>query len=203
MQAIAARLGLEVVTDTAPLTAAGLRGARVLYLLAPSTALAPAEKAAVVDFVRGGGALLLVLDEEARQSLRVTGVNDVIAPFGMRLTPDTRYVPNPGALAPAGEITRAARELPYDGGRAVEGGTPLAFQLDSAGRPGQPSAAYAAPPGGGRVVVMGEAMASIFLGSAGGTRLTPSGPSAPPPGGWWGKDAAVFMEEVLAWLVGR
>ena len=36
--------------------------------------------------------MLLVLDEESRQSLATTGVNDLIAPFGMKLTPGAPYL---------------------------------------------------------------------------------------------------------------
>lgn len=136
MDTVAARAGLAVTYATQPLTAEALRGHRVLYLRAPPRAFAAPEKAAVVDFVRRGGSLLLVLDQEERQSLAVTGVNDLIAPFGMRLTADTPRVPNGGAVAAAGEINAADRELPFDGGRAVEGGAPFAWQLDSAGRRG-------------------------------------------------------------------
>lgn len=207
LDTVAARAGLRATYAGQPLTAAALRGSRVLYLRAPSKAFAAPEKAAVVDFVRGGGSLLLVLDEEGRQSLTTTGVNDLIAPFGMRLTPDAERVPNGGALATAGAsnpINRADREVPYDGGRAVEGGTPFAYQLDRAGRPGRPFAAWTTVPGGGRVVVMGEGMASLFLGERGAVRLgAPGGPSAAPGSGWWGQDSRVFMEEVLAWLARR
>jgi hypothetical protein len=36
-----------------------------------------------VGCVKQGGALPPVLDEESRQSLATTGVNDLIAPFGV------------------------------------------------------------------------------------------------------------------------
>src|SRR5262249_26944974 len=138
-----------------------------------------------------------VLDEEKRQSLATTGVNDFLSPFGLRLTPDTPYVPNPGALARAGEINQADRELPYDGGRSVEGGTPFAFQLAKEGQPAQPYGAWKKVEGGGRLIVLAEGMASLFLGSPGGQRLTEVTDNT----GYWGKDSAIFMEEVLSWLV--
>jgi hypothetical protein len=143
-----------------------------------------------------------VLDKESRQSLATTGVNDVIAPFAMRLTPDTEYVHNCGGIAKAGEINSADRELPYSGGRAVEGGTPFAYQLDRNGKPAQPFAAWKRLDGGGRIVVMAEGMASLFLGTPEGQRLTGI-PRDPAGTSYWGKDSTVFMEEVLAWLVKR
>ncbi|MCC6538744.1 MAG: DinB family protein [Bryobacterales bacterium] len=199
---IAARVGFHVSVSEQSITPASLQKARLLYLRAPSKEFSRAEKDAIVAFVKAGGSLLLVVDEEQRQPLAATGVNDLIQPFGIRLTPDTPYVHNCGAIAKAGEINRADRELPYSGGRAVEGGTPFAFQLDQEGKPAQAFAASAKVEGGGRLVVMGEGMASIFLGQKQGVRL-----SGPPRDArntvYWGQDSAIFMEEVLAWLVQR
>lgn len=191
------KLNLTMSIQEQPISADALAGSRLLYLRAPSKAFTDTEKQAITNFVRGGGALLLVLDEEKRQSLAVTGVNDLISPFGMRLTPDTPYVPNPGAIALAGEINQANREVPYDGGRAVEGGTTFAFQLDAQGQPGQPYAAWRKIEGGGKIVVMAEGMASLFMGSASGRRLVPVKAND----GYFGKDSAIFMEEVFSWLI--
>lgn len=200
MAGIAKRLNLEITSVDKPISSAGLQGSRVLYLRAPSGAFAETEKAAIVRFIKGGGSLLLVLDEEKRQKLSVTGVNDMIAPFGLRLTLDTPYLPNPGAIAIAGEINRANREVPYDGGRSVEGGTPFAFQLDKDGKPGPPYAAWQKVAGGGRIVVLAEGMASLFLGSANGQRLS-SVQFNGDMDRYWGKDSAIFIEEVVSWLV--
>ncbi|MBZ5726100.1 MAG: DinB family protein [Acidobacteriia bacterium] len=199
MSELAKKLDLEIVAVEQPVSAGSIDGSRLLYFRAPSKAFTEAEKAAVVGFVKKGGALLLVLDEEKRQQLSTTGVNDLISPFGMRLTPDTAYLPNAGAIALAGEINRANREIPYDGGRAVEGGTPFAFQLDKQGNPSQPYASWKKVEGGGRIVVMAEGMASLFMGSAAGQRLTPA--TGHPDSIYFGKDSAIFMEEVLSWLV--
>jgi hypothetical protein len=202
MIALADRLGFELSTSTSPITPEALTGVRVLYLRAPSTAIAPAERAAIVAFVRRGGSLLLVMDEQSRQDLQAVGANDLIEPFGMTLTPDTPYVHNVGAIGKAGEIHAADREVPYSGGRAVEGGTPFAFQLDRDGKPAQPFAASTIVPGGGRIVVMGEGMASIFLGAPDGKRLT-GAPRDARNTVYWGKDSAIFMAEVLGWLLRR
>lgn len=197
LDALAKKLGLEVQASAEPITGTTLDGARILYLRAPSREFTAAETAAIIAFVKRGGSLFLVLDEEQRQSLEKTRVNDLIRPFGMRLTPDTEYLPNTGALAKAGEINKADREVPYDGGRAVEGGTAFAFQLDKNGQPSQPYGAYVRLDTGGRIVVLGEGMASLFLGDPAGVRLT-GGRNSPTT--YWGKDSAIFNEEVLAWL---
>jgi hypothetical protein len=197
LAAVAKKLGLEVQTSSAPISAQVLEGARILYLRAPSAPFAAAEAEAVVAFVKRGGSLLLVLDEERRQSLEKTGVNNLIGPFGMKLTPDTEYLHNNGAVARAGEINKADREVPFSGGRAVEGGTPFAFQLDKDGKPWHPFGAYARVDGGGRIVVLGEGMASLFLGDPNAVRLSGDIKNITP---YWGKDSGIFMEEVLSWL---
>jgi hypothetical protein len=196
----AAGHGIEVRKSSTNLARDSLAGVRLLYLRAPTAAFAPEEKAAVIEYVREGGALLLVLDEEQRTSLD-TGVNDLIVPFGMRLTADTEYLHNCGAIARAGEINRGDREIPFSGGRAVEGGTPFAFQLDREGKAAQPFAAWAKPDGGGRIVVLGEGMASGFLGSTDGVRLS-GVPRDASRTTYWGKDSFAFMDEIFAWLLG-
>ena len=197
LHALARKLGLEVQLLSGPVTTTALEGARILYLRAPSQEFTAAEAGAIVTFVKGGGSLLLVLDQERRQSLEKTRVNDLIRPFGMTLTPDSEYLHNTGAVAKAGEIHRSDREVPFSGGRAVEGGTAFAFQLDKAGQPSHPFGAYRRLDTGGRLVVLGEGMASLFLGEPNAVRLSGSLNNLTP---YWGKDSAIFMEEVLTWL---
>ncbi|HXK07061.1 MAG TPA: hypothetical protein VMS37_31990 [Verrucomicrobiae bacterium] len=137
----------------------------MVYFRAPNGTFTESEKAAIVAHVNQGGSLLLILDEEKRQSLSKTGVNDILARFGMKLSGDTPRIVNTGAIAKAGEINRADRQVPYDGGREIFAGTPFAFPLDKDGNPAQPYAAYNKIHNGARIVVMAEGMASLFLGS--------------------------------------
>ena len=200
MAEIGGQLGYTLDLVREPATAESLKGSRLAYFRAPNGTFSESEKAAIVAYVNGGGSLLLVLDEESRQSLAKTGVNDILAPFGMKLTGDTPRIVNTGAIAKAGAINRADRQVPYDGGREIVGGTPFAFQLDRDGKPAQPYAAYKKLDSGARIVVMAEGMASLFLGVPDAVRLyeDPAGNTK-----WWGKDSRVFMEEVLAWLLAR
>jgi hypothetical protein len=197
--ALATKLGAEIVPHQAPITGDALKGFRLV--IAPQKAITTEERSALVDFVKQGGSLLLVVDEEVRTSLAATHANDLIAPFGMTLTADVPYLHNNGALAKKGTINAADRELPYSGGRAIEGGTAFAWQLDEDGKPAQPFAASTMVGSKGRVVVMAEAMASLFMGTADGVRLT-GVPRDPSKTTYWGKDSAVFMEELLTWLIG-
>lgn len=202
LPALAEKLGLELRPQTEPMSAAALQHAQLLYLRTPQKSYSADEKAAVVGFVNAGGSLLVVFDEHRRTDLAVTGINDVIEPFGMKLTADTEYLHNCGGIAKAGAINRADRELPFSGGRAVEGGNAFAWQLDQQGQPGQPFASFRQLENGARIVVLSEAMATAFLGKPEGVRL--SGVPRDPAGTvYWGKDSAIFMEELFGWLIRR
>jgi len=201
MPELGTKLGYEIEAVEGTLTGDVLRDANLLYLRTPTKAYGEDEKKAIIAFVRGGGSLLVVLDEEQRTGLAATGINDVLSPFGLELTADTEYLHNTGALARAGTVNRADRELPYSGGRSVKGGSAFAWQLDREGKAAQPFASYVEV-GEARVVVMAEAMASAFMGKAEGVRLT-GVPRDPQATVYWGKDSAPFMEEVVEWLLGR
>ena len=125
---------------------------------------------------------------------------DLIAEFGMKLTADTEYLHNTGAIAKKGAINAADRELPFSGGRAVEGGSPFGWQLDKDGKPGQVFAAFTTVGTTGKVVVLGDAMVTLLLGTPDGVRLT-GVPRNPLLTTYWGKDSAIFMEELLTWLI--
>ena len=58
LTAIAQKQNFTVNTASAALSAESLRGTRLLFLCAPSQAFAPAEKEAVIDFVKDGGRCL-------------------------------------------------------------------------------------------------------------------------------------------------
>jgi hypothetical protein len=199
MNEIGKRVGYRLEAGRGLITPEALAGSQLIYLRAPKTALQDSEKQAIISFVKAGGSLLLVLDEESHQKLAVVGVNDVIEPFGLKLSGDTPHIVNTGAIAKAGEINQADRQIPYDGGRQVFGGTPFAWQLDRKGHPAQPYAAYVKLDNGARIVVMAEGMASLFLGVPDAVRLTVDDTNPK----WWGKDSYVFMEEVLTWLLSR
>ena len=198
--AIASKLGAQVVPLDAAASAATLNGCRLLVLRVPTTEIKQDEREAIVDFVRKGGSMLLAFDEERRAPLETTRVNDLIAPFGVKLTADTEYLHNNGAIAKKGIINAADRELPFSGGRAVEGGTAFAWQLDKDGKPAQVFAASTTVGKTGKVVVLSDAMATLFLGTPEGVRLT-GVPRDPSRTTYWGKDSAIFMEELLTWLI--
>ena len=198
--AIATTLGAEIAPFDQPATAAALKGCRLLLLRVPVQEIKPEARDAMVDFVRQGGSLLLAFDEERRAPLDSTRVNDLITAFGLKLTADTEYLHNNGAIVKKGAISAEDRELPFSGGRAVEGGSPFGWQLDKDGKPGQVFAASTTVGKTGKVVVLSDAMATLFLGTPAGVRLT-GVPRDPTRTTYWGKDSAIFMEELVAWLI--
>jgi hypothetical protein len=197
---IAIKLRAAIVAIETPATARALKGCRLLLLRVPLQEIKPDEREAMVAFVREGGSLLLAFDEERRAPLETTHVNDVIAPFGLKLTADTEYLHNTGAIVKKGDISGADREVPFSGGRAVEGGSPFGWQLNKAGQPAQVFAASTTVGKTGKVVVLSDAMVTLFLGTPEGVRLT-GVPRNPLLTTYWGKDSAIFMEELLTWLI--
>jgi hypothetical protein len=193
--------GLRVTTE--PLSAETLKGVRTLLIFAPLEPIEAAEVQAVAEFVKQGGGLIIGTDEDRRQSLAKTRANDLLAPFNMKFTADTPLVHNRGAAAPAGRIHPALREVPYSGGRAVEGGTPFSFILEPDGTPSKMAhASWMELPGGGRVIAMSEMMAPLLLGEVNAQRL--GGAIRPNEfGPYWGKDSREFMLEIVSWLTYR
>jgi len=197
---LAGNMGIDFIPFAKPITPDVLQKAEALYILLPRKSFTAGEKAAIVAFLKRGGSLLLVADQQMRMRLEKTGANGLIVPFGLKLTEDTPYLHNCGAIARKGEINKEDREIPYSGGRAVTGGTPFSFILDAEGNATELAhGAFTKTAAGSRIIVLGDAMASLFMGTPHGKRLTGSKPSDTT---YWGKDSAAFIREVLEWLTG-
>jgi hypothetical protein len=195
-------LGAELRVTTQTLSKDTLKGVRTLVIFAPIEPIEAAEAQAIAEFVQQGGGLMLGVDEERRQSLAKSHANDVLAPFNMKFGGDTPYIHNRGAAAPAGRIHPGLREVPYSGGRGVEGGTPFSFMLDADGTPSKTAhASWTEVTGGGRVIAMGEMMAPLLLGVSTATRL--GGGVRPGEFAYWGKDSREMMTEIISWLTYR
>lgn len=190
----------KLQVGTQPISAAALREADVLWIRAPTTRFAPVEVDAIEAFVGVGGSLLLVMDEERRTSLAETGANEIVRSYGLEFTDDTEYLHNCGAICKAGDIHASDREVPFSGGRAVSGGNPFGYQLDAQGNPGRPFATAKKVDGGGRIVILADAMAAGLMGTSNGQRLS-GVPRDPSNTTYWGKDSTAFLAEVMAWLV--
>jgi len=192
----------DVLKNPKKITAETLQGITLLELGPRTRAFDSAEIEAVAGFVRQGGGLLVVIDEERRSKLLPNGINSILTEFGMEFTADTEYLHNCGALAKAGVINKADREVAYSGGRTVKGGIPFGWRLDAKGKVAETYAAYSEVGNGGRVVALAEGMANLGMGTASGERLS-GVPRNPSKTTYWGKDSKVFMQEIRNWLINR
>ena len=172
-----------------------LKGKEALILFSPTKPLSDSEKTAIGNYLKSGGSLLLIFDEERRTPLQVVGVNDIITPFGMSLTDDAPVRHNCGAIAEKSAICSGRRELPYSGGRSVKGGTVISKVNDDGA---YVHSAYTTLPGNGKLFVMSDGMTGLLLGGPDGVRFSGTGPS---DSKYWGKDARIFMGEVFAFLL--
>jgi|GEM_PF-5554458 hypothetical protein len=180
------------------LTKESLDGVRLLEL-SIARAFTPEERDLILAYLRKGGSLFAVIDEEARTPLLPDGIQNILEPFGLAYTADTEYLHNCGALARKGAIAKADYELPYSGGRAVKGGTAFVWRLDEKGDTAEVAAAYVEIPGGGRIVAMAEGMAYLGMGTADGVRLRGENRD-PARTTYWGKDSQAFLRDVRCWL---
>lgn len=184
-----------VSVNEAELNDASLKDKEALVLFSLTKPLTENEKKAIVKYLRAGGSMLLIFDEERRTPLKTIGINDVITPFGMSLTEDAPVRHNCGAIAEKSEICADKRELPYSGGRSIKGGTVISKVNDEGN---YVHSAYTNLPGNGKLIVMSDGMSGLLMGGPDGVRFSGTGPS---DSKYWGKDSKVFMEEVFAFLL--
>lgn len=190
----------HILINPEKVDASALAGFDLLEIESKHRQFSRPEINAIIAFVETGKSLMVVIDEEKRTPLLENGTNSILERFGLRFTDDTNYLHNCGALAKKGKINSEDREIPYSGGRAVEGGTAFAWRLDASGNCAEPFASYVETPQGGRVIALSEAMAYIGMGTAHGERLTGIDRD-PKRTTYWGKDTKVFMEELRSWLI--
>lgn len=189
--------GAKVIAATSPITAEQLAHATALSVAGPSEPFSETERAAIQAFVEHGGSLLVVVDDDRRQPRALEIANPLLAPFGLEFTASIPYIHNVGAVSVVGPISREKRELPYSGGRAVRGGTPLSIIQDT---DQLAHAAFVERPAGGRVIAIGEGMVALGMGTPESVRLS-GVPNDPSRTTYWGKDSAAFVNDVLCWLL--
>ncbi len=187
--------GSKIEISSNEINDSALKGKYGLVLFSPVKTFTDTEKQAVLNFLRSGGSLLLIFDEERRTPLASVGVNDLIVPFGMELTADAPVRHNSGAIADSSKIFAGKRELPYSGGRSIKGGSVIS-RVNYEGS--YVHCAYLNLPAGGKIIVMSDGMAGLLLGGPDGERFSGTGPS---DSKYWGKDSKIFMQEILEFLI--
>ena len=199
-QVILDSLDIEYVPNRDEITAQSLENIDVLLMLSPlarstQIPLTEGEKQAISDYIRGGGSLIIMIDEEEyRVALDEYGSNDITSQFGIVVGDDITDVPgNCGAVSIPNEIFGGRREVPYSGSRLVMGGIPGSLCMEG----GYVHGAYTVTPNGGKLYVLGETMVGLLMGYPDGERNVHRNMQTR----WWGKDSRLFMAELIAWAV--
>jgi hypothetical protein len=140
---------------------ADVAGCDLLFIHIPSAKYTPGEASAISKHIAGGGSLFLVMDQDSWSTLEQTSVNDLIRPFGVQFggeSPDSQS----GGHTNAGPITDKSLKIPYHGARTVTGGTPFSFNDRS---DAHPFGTFLEVKNGGRIIVMGDGMVSLYMTS--------------------------------------
>ena len=166
------------------ITAPSLEGCSLLFIHIPSAKYTSGEVGAISKYVARGGALFLVMDQDMWSTLEQTNVNDIIRPFGVQFggeSPDSLA----GGHTKAGLITGKSLKISYHGARTVTGGTPFGFNDRS---DAHPFGVFKEVEKGGRIVVMGDGMVSLYMTSWEGVQ---------------DYQCQEFMQDVFRWLLSR
>jgi hypothetical protein len=143
------------------ITPKDLEGCDLLFIHIPSAKYTPGEVSAISKAIAGGASLFLVMDQDMWSTLEQTSVNDLIRPFGIQFGGE-----GPDALAGghtnAGPITDTRLKISYHGARTVTGGTPFCFNDRS---DANPFGTFKEVENGGKIVVMGDGMVSLYMTS--------------------------------------
>lgn len=187
------RLKTNIISTQQLITDSLLIGKHAIIVFTPTKPFGSDEKETIVKYLKNGGSLLLICDEERRMKLAEVGVNDIVKPFGIEFTADAPVRHNCGAIAEKSLICSDRRELPYSGGRSIMGGE-IVSRVNDEGN--YIHCAYKTI-GNGKIILMSDGMAGLLLGSRDGVRFSGTTPS---DSKYWGKDSEVFMKEILAFL---
>ena len=159
-----------------------LEGCSLLFIHIPSAKYTPGEVSAITKYLTGGGSLFLVMDQDMWSTLEQTNVNDLIRPFGIEFGgegPDSLA----GGHTKAGAITDKSLKISYHGARTVSGGTPFSFNDRS---DANPFGTFKEVENGGKIVVMGDGMVSLYMTSWEGVQ---------------DYQCQKFMQQVFRWLL--
>ena len=143
------------------ITPKDLEGCDLLFIHIPSAKFTPGEASAISKHIASGGSLFLVMDQDMWSTPEQTNVNDLIRPFGIQFggeSPDSLA----GGHTTAGPITEKRLKISYHGARTVTGGTPFCFDDRS---DANPFGTFKQVENGGKVIVMGDGMVSLYMTS--------------------------------------
>jgi hypothetical protein len=178
----AASVDGDITYAEGEIKAGDLAKSDLLFIHIPSSKYSANEVDAIKEYLQKGGSLFLAMDANYWSTLEQTNVNDIIKSFGVSFgedSPDTQS----GAYTKEGPVTPKRLKIPFHGGRIVNGGTPFSFNIQGEK---YPHGTFTSLPGGGKLIVMGDGMVSLYMNS------------------WQDVndyECGEFMNNVFAWLV--
>lgn len=178
----AAAHGAEIAYLKTPITTEALSKSDLLFIHVPSVKYSADECNAIKQYLEKGGALLIVMEEDYWTTLAQVNVNDIVSPFGITFSSNNPDKSSGGHSTP-GMVTKKKYSVPFHGARKVQGGIPFAYSNKSVENP---FGVFAEIKGGGKVIALGEGMASLYMTS------------------WQGVtdyECAAFMDDIIAWLL--
>ena len=163
------------------ITSKSLKDCDLLFIHIPSAQYSEKEVAAIIKYIKRGGSLFLVMDVDYWSSLEQTNVNDLIRPFDIQFGGNSADTLS-GGHTKAGEITNEPIKVIYHGARTLTGGTPFCFNDQSE----EPFGVYKELENGGKIIVMGDGMVSVYMNAWAEVQGYPS---------------QEFMRKVFRWLL--
>jgi hypothetical protein len=179
----ATALNGEVSYQKTNITPDALAKCDLLFIHMPSSKYSTAEINAIQQYMQKGGSLFIVMEVDYWSTLEQANVNDIVSPFGIVYKTDNPDTKSSGGYTKAGGVTARRFTIPYHGARIVEGGKPFCF---SNATDANPFGVYKEVKNGGKIIAMGDGMASLYMTS------------------WEGVDnyqCSEFMHNALAWLL--
>jgi hypothetical protein len=165
-----------------PITTEALSKSTLLFIHAPTTKYSSNECSVIRQYIEKGGSLFIVMEEDYWTTLAQVNANDIVSPFGITFSSNNPDKSSGGHSMP-GKVAKKKYTIPFHGARIVEGGTPFACSNKSLANP---FAVFTELEGGGKIIAMGEGMASLYMTS------------------WQGVtdyQCAAFMDDIIAWLL--
>ncbi len=160
IETTAAAVGASVGYFKSKIKPVDLSDCDLLFIHIPSTSYHADEVNAIINYIRNGGALFLVMDADYWSTLKQTNVNQIISPFNIRFGANSADTLS-GGFTKAGVLTSEALKVTYHGARTLSGGTPFTFNTQSQ----QPFGTYRDLKRGGKIAVMGDGMVSLYMTS--------------------------------------
>ncbi|GAB1857069.1 hypothetical protein MHTCC0001_19050 [Flavobacteriaceae bacterium MHTCC 0001] len=177
----ASKVNAKVAYNNDAITPEDLEAVALLFIHVPCKKFTLDETALIQQFIKTGGSLFLVMDEDFWSTLKQTNINNIIKPFDIAFgdkIPDSL----PGGYTIKTPINKVPLKISYHGGRIVKGGTPFCYGKQTKDFP---FGVYKKI-GKGKVIVMGDAMSSLYMNS------------------WEGVDdyqCQEFMQDAFRWLL--